>query len=117
MKTIILLITVLLLTLALPGCSWLPHTNSSKSGVTGSKTIVTPDMSLAAKVVTVNTAGRFVLLNFPAERMPKIPQTLFIYRAGLKVAEVTVTGPRSENNIVADLVSGDPRVGDSVRAD
>ena len=116
MKTIFVL-TVLLVTLALPGCSWLPKIGSSKSGATGSKTIVTPDMSLAAKVVTVNTAGRFVLLNFPADKMPKIPQTLFIYRAGLKVAEVTVTGPRSENNIVADLVSGEPRVGDTVRAD
>ena len=116
MKTIFLL-TVLLLTLVLPGCSWLPHFKSSNSGATGSKTIVTPDMALAAKVVTVNTAGRFVLLNFPADKMPKIPQTLFIYRAGLKVAEVTVTGPRSENNIVADLVSGEPRVGDTVRAD
>jgi hypothetical protein len=33
----------------------------------------------------------------------------------LKVAEVKVTGPQRDNNIVADLVSGDAQVGDEVR--
>jgi hypothetical protein len=33
----------------------------------------------------------------------------------LKVAEVKITGPQQESNIVADLVSGDARAGDTVR--
>jgi hypothetical protein len=77
--------------------------------------IVTPDNSLAGKVVSYNDAGRFVVLNFPAGRMPKMNQTLFLYRAGLKVAEVNVTGPQSDDNTVADLVSGDAQTGDDVR--
>ena len=79
--------------------------------------IVTPDTSLAARVVAANEVGRFVIVSFPANQTPKIQQSLFLYRAGLKVAEVKVTGPQSENNIVADLVSGDAKVGDTVRAE
>ena len=71
----------------------------------------------AAKVVAVNDVGRFVIVDFPANQMPKLQQPLFLYRAGLKVAEVKVTGPQSENKIVADLVSGDAKVGDTVRAE
>lgn len=78
-------------------------------------TIVTPDNSLSGKVVSYNEAGRFVVLNFPAGRMPKMNQTLFLYRAGLKVAEVNVSGPQSDDNTVADLVSGDAQPGDEAR--
>jgi hypothetical protein len=78
-------------------------------------TIVTPDNSLAGKVVSYNDTGRFVVLNFPGGRMPKMDQHLFLYRAGLKVAEVSVSGPQSEDNTVADLISGDAQNGDEVR--
>jgi hypothetical protein len=78
-------------------------------------TIVTLDNSLAGKVASYNDTGRFVVLNFPAGRMPKMDQHLFLYRAGLKVAEVSVTGPQSDDNTVADLVSGDAQTGDDVR--
>jgi hypothetical protein len=77
--------------------------------------IVTPDASLAGKVVSYNSVGRFVVLNFPAGRLPKMDQKLFLYRAGLKVAELNVTGPQSDDNTVADVVSGEARVGDEVR--
>jgi TRAP-type C4-dicarboxylate transport system substrate-binding protein len=77
--------------------------------------IVTPDFSLAAKVISVNTIGRFVILSFPASQMPKVEQTLFLYRGGLKVAQVRITGPQSDSNIVADLISGEAQVDDTVR--
>jgi hypothetical protein len=80
-----------------------------------SQTVVTPDSSLTASVARYNVAGRFVVLSFPVSQMPKLEQTLFLYRNGLKVAEVKVTGPQNDNNIVADLVSGDAQVGDEVR--
>ena len=77
--------------------------------------MVTPDTSLEAKVISVNTVGRFVVLGFSTSQLPSPGQTLFVYRAGLKVAQVKITGPQQENNIVADLVSGDAQVGDTVR--
>ena len=47
--------------------------------------------------------------------MPQIGQTLSVYRAGLKVGEVKITGPQRDNDIVADLTTGDAGAGDDVR--
>ena len=77
--------------------------------------IVTPDNSLKARVASFNSVGRFVVLSVAAGPMPNLDQTLFLYRNGLKVAELKVTGPQNENNTVADLIAGDAQVGDDVR--
>jgi hypothetical protein len=77
--------------------------------------IVTPDNSLTARVVSYNASGRFAVLGFPVGQMPKLEQGLFLYREGMKVGEVKITGPQRENNIVADLVTGEAEVGDEVR--
>lgn len=77
--------------------------------------IVTPDNSLTAKVVSYNSVGRFVVLSFPVGQMPEIGQSFFLYRGGLKVGEVKITGPQRDNDTVADLVTGDAQVGDEVR--
>jgi hypothetical protein len=80
-----------------------------------SSTIVTPDNSIAGKVVSYNPTARFVVLDFSTGRMPAIEQMLFLYRAGLKVAAVKITGPQSESHIVADMVTGIAQAGDDVR--
>ena len=79
------------------------------------QTIVTPDNSLAARVVSYNATGRFVVLSFPPGQMPKLEQSLFLYRDGMKIGEVKITGPQRDNNIVADLVTGEAQVGNEVR--
>ena len=107
---------VLLLALLVSGCASKPTPAIViQSAANSAPAIVTPDFSLAAKVISVNLVGRFVVLSFPANQLPKVEQTLFLYRGGLKVAEVRITGPQSESNIVADLVSGEAQVGDTVR--
>jgi hypothetical protein len=116
-------ISLLAIALILPGCAWVKrHTTRHPAAAkpapaapAASKTIVTPDSSLTATVLTVNTVGRFAVLNFPEGRMPKLEQHLFLYRAGLKVAEVKVVGPQQETSIVADILSGEAQVGDTVR--
>jgi hypothetical protein len=97
------------------GCVTQDNAFSPKPTASTSPAIVTPDNSLAGKVVSYNSAGRFVVLNFPNGQMPKLDQILFLYRAGLKVAEVKITGPQSNNNIVADLLTGDAQNGDEAR--
>lgn len=77
--------------------------------------IVTPDNSLTARVASYNATGRFVVLSFPVGHMPSMDQTLFLYRNGLKVGEVKITGPQRDNDSVADLVTGTAQVGDEVR--
>jgi hypothetical protein len=97
------------------GCAFHHHKKTISSAVTAAPAVVTPDNSLTAKVASYNAVGRFVVLSFPVGQMPQMNQTLFLYRNGLKVAELKVTGPQSDNNIVADLISGEAQVGDQVR--
>jgi hypothetical protein len=77
--------------------------------------IVTPENALVGKVAFVNTTARFVVLNFPIGHLPAIEQRLNLYRGGLKVGEVKVTGPQYDDNVVADLLAGDSEIGDQVR--
>ena len=55
------------------------------------------------------------MLNFPIGHLPSADQQLSIYRLGLKVGEVKVTGPQMDDNVVGDLVAGDAAAGDEVR--
>lgn len=88
---------------------------SKKKPEAEAKPIVTPENLLVGNVATFNTAGRFVVLDFPLGKMPALDQTLFVYRQGLKVGEVKITGPERDHNTVADLISGEARKGDEVR--
>lgn len=96
------------------GCVHRPAAQSTQA-VRPAPAIVTPDNSLTARVVAYNSVGRFVVLSFPVGRMPAMNESLFLYRNGLKVAEIKITGPQQDNNTVADLVTGDAQVGDEVR--
>jgi len=78
-------------------------------------TIVTQDNSITGQVVSYNSAGRFVLLNFPSGPVPKTDQTLSLYRHGLKIGEVKITGPQRETITVADVITGDAQVDDEAR--
>jgi hypothetical protein len=40
---------------------------------------------------------------------------LNVYRHGLKVGEVKITGPQQEDNTVGDIASGEVEVGDELR--
>ncbi len=77
--------------------------------------IVTPDASLTGKVARYNETGRFVVLEFPIAHLPGLGQRLFVYRDGLKIGEVRVTGPQRDDHTVADLTAGEAQPGDEVR--
>ncbi len=77
--------------------------------------IVTPETDLSGRVMKVNASGKFVVLNFPIGHLPALDQRLSVYRLGLKVGEVRVTGPQLDDNVVGDLVAGEAAVGDQVR--
>jgi hypothetical protein len=115
-------IAALALGLTLPGCAWVKrhtpwhhNTSTQKPAPTVTPMIVTPDDSLVAKVIRVNTTGGFVILNFPDGHVPKLGQHLFLYRGGLKTAEVKVVGPQQDTSIVADILTGSVKEGDVVR--
>ena len=89
--------------------------NTGLSSTTNGPLIVTPETALAGKVVRVMPSGQFVVLNFPIGRMPNLEQRAEVYRQGLKVGEVRITGPQLDDNIVADILTGVVRAGDQVR--
>jgi hypothetical protein len=117
---IYILLTGLLMALLAAGCGLFhsqPKTAPSAALVPPAPpAIVTPDKSLTARVVSYNASGRFVVLGFPVGQMPKPNQSFFLYREGMKVAEVKIDSSQQRDNlIVADLVTGEAQVGDDVR--
>src|SRR2546427_11755141 len=118
---------VYLLLLLTAGCFFRKHapaaagspavagTPPSAAARTNLALIVTPGQATTGRVASVNTAGRFVVLTFPLGTMPALEKRMNVYRGGLKVGEVKVTGPQLDINIDADMVAGECQVGDEVR--
>ncbi len=117
MRTLFFMVLMMLL-LAMVGCSGTKGsaaTSQPKQSPSGSKVIVTPETRLTGKIVTADPDAGFAVLNFPIGHMPSVGQRLDVYRLGLKVGEIKVTGPQRDDNIVGDVVAGEARKGDDVR--
>ena len=81
----------------------------------GQKLIITPDQGLEGRIAWVNSNLQFVVITFPVGQMPAVDQRLNIYRHGLKVGEVKITGPQNDDSIVGDILAGEAAPGDSIR--
>ena len=81
----------------------------------GKNLIVTPTGGTKGRVALVNPTARYVVLSFPIGYVPPAESQLSIYREGLKVGEVKVTGPTMDHNTVGDITVGEARSGDEVR--
>ncbi len=100
---------------ALPGEPVSQMTNNPGGPASIPKIVVTPDKGLVGKIVRVNAADRFVVVNLPPGRVPAVGQSLMVYRRGTKTGELRVTGPQMDDNVVADIVSGEAQAGDEAR--
>ena len=76
---------------------------------------MTPETVLMGNIARVNQDGRFVVMTFPIGHLPLLNQRLNVYRQGLKVGEIRVTGPQLDDNVVGDISAGEARAGDEVR--
>ena len=56
-----------------------------------------------------------MVLSFPVGHLPVLQQHLHVYRRGLKVGELRVTGPQMDDLVVADVLEGEAGVGDEAR--
>jgi len=120
---------LLLATLALVGCSAKPPAEKTTFGLrhvpppgaTISRTNATPITVTPApgtvygKVAHVNPTARFVVLTYPLGKLPPVEKRLSVYRNGMKVAELKVTGPARDQNTVADITAGEAQPGDEAR--
>jgi hypothetical protein len=108
------LLPLLMAGILISGCS--SHKpKAAKPVPMAASVIITPDASLAGKVVSYSEVGRYAVLSFPIGQMPKADQRCFLYRGGLKTGEVKITGSQRDNFIVADLITGNAQPGDEVR--
>ena len=104
----------------LPSAEFPPRgtvTRPPKTETNAPNAIVTPGGSLPGKVVLVNTTARFVVLSFPMGGVPAPDRRLNVYRDGLKVGVIKITGPQRDQNTVADIISGECQVGDEIKDD
>lgn len=79
------------------------------------KLIVTPANGLVGKVAKVNLNSRFVVVSFNGGQLPALGRVMPVYRRGLKVGELKMSGPQLDDNLVGDLVAGEAELGDEVR--
>ena len=101
----------LLLVLMLVGCA------SRDKKLDQQGVIVTPGGSLPGTVISVNPAGRFAVVRFPLGQLPSLNQRMSAYRQGLKVADLKISGPQRDIHTIADVLAGECKAGDEVRAD
>jgi hypothetical protein len=101
--------------LLLSGLLCLGCGRTRQSGVAKPAPTVTPSAARAGTVTSVNPSHRFVVVTFPFSQVPGIGQPLNVYRKGLKVGELKVTGPEIDTNTVADIIAGEAQVNDEVR--
>jgi hypothetical protein len=113
----------MVLALGVSGCAHGNATRPPAQSATGSapqkpKPIVTPETVLSGRVTLVNAEARYVVLTFPAGHLPALEQHLNLYRRGLKVGELKVSGSPADQlgeNIVAYILAGDAEKGDEVK--
>jgi hypothetical protein len=98
-----------------PAARAVPAPAAAGRPASGQKLIVTPDQGLDGRIAWVNSNLQFVVITFPIGQMPAVDQRLNIYRHGLKVGEVRITGPQNDDSIVGDILAGAAAPGDWIR--
>ena len=56
-----------------------------------------------------------MVVTYALGNLPGPDRRLGVYRNGLKVGEIKITGPARDNNTVADIVAGECQNGDEVK--
>lgn len=107
---------VVLLVAVVAGCAT-PKESANEKKAAAPKDTVRPVYPVGGRIALVNEKARFVIIDFTNSRPPELEQKLAIYRAGLKVADVKVSGPFRNTTVAADIMAGEVRYGDEVKAE
>ncbi len=101
----------LLFMLCFPGCSTPPAPGRPTSSAPAQ---ILPDERPRGRIVTVNLPLRYVVMDFELSTPPEIGQRLEVFREGLKIGEVQLSGPIMGSAAAGDIVTGQAAVGDTV---
>ena len=75
-------------------------------------------LPINARVVGGKQEFRFVIIDFTNGRRPALDEKLGVYRLGQKVGEIKISGPFwQDTTVAADLLAGEAKYGDEVKAD
>lgn len=77
--------------------------------------VVTPGGPTTGTVAFVNPNARYAVVSFPIGTMPAAERRFSVYRHGLKVGEIKITGPERDTNTVGDIIAGEAQKGDELR--
>lgn len=115
-KIIMRIVTIGFLScLLFSGCVKTKSNQPSKPTQAEAEADAAPVIVDIGKVAKVNSTARFVVMTFPLGAVPAMDRRLTVYRKGVKVAEIKVTGPERDSNTVGDIISGEVEVNDEVR--
>ena len=107
---------LLVLTLLASGCRNLPPPEPVKPVVKPAPVrLVRPMDGQVGQVLTVNPRLRFVVLDYSLTGLPVLGDELDLWRGPSIVGRLKVSGPILNTTAVADIVSGEPQVGDLAR--
>lgn len=94
-----------------------PSTSSDSLTITNKSQIITLSERSSGRVAAINAVARFAVVDYALNPLPPLNMVLGVYRQGVKVGEVRITGPAEHDNIAADILTGDVQIGDEVRHD
>lgn len=107
---------LLVLMLLASGCRNLPPPEPVKPVVKPAPVrLVRPLDGQVGQVLTVNPRLRFVVLDYSLSSLPVLGDELNLWRGPSIVGRLKVSGPILNTTAVADIVSGEPQVGDLAR--
>lgn len=74
-----------------------------------------PSVAVPATVTLINTELGFVVMDYGDQPRPPRGTVVELYRAQQPVAKVRLTEPARGRFVTADIIEGEPRVGDQAR--
>lgn len=101
----------------LVGCAASPGGKPTSPEGTNSVPVIRPLDGSVGRIVRVQSALRFVVVDYRLNQPPAPEQRLAVYREGVRIGELKAGYIRRETTVSADILSGDPQEGDEVRAD
>jgi hypothetical protein len=96
------------------GCALRPSPQAAPHSPGEGGLIVTPEQGPVGTVALVNEAARYVVIDLNFGHAPVQGRRLSLYRKGLKVGEIIITGPHQNTITAGDLIAGSASIGDIV---
>lgn len=114
-RTPVIAVTLgLLLIFEIAGCAGTTAKQKSPTIPTETVQQATETVAVRARVASVNSRYKFVVLNFAGQSLPAAGSQIDVCRNGKKVGRVHVTEPMRGQHCTADVLEGEIQVGDQI---